>query len=534
MDVPSARALRELSSANRTLCGPTPHSPMSNPKPLTYCDQVLFMLGASVLDQRTRYTTEVPQWAQPGALGFPLWRQILFMARTQLALLRPWHVVPGRTAYTRVQCVHMIFTSATLNCLGSLLFSQGQQCSVLATYTATVIAALTCSFPALLARLFFLPARDERTKRCYHRLTQEREQLFLLAGVAASPSKRFGKLGSTGERERMTAVLKSGDFPDSPKMMLPLHQLSAEGMTRDGPRAPIAMYMSDLPPKWSEEKDIATGDTYFWNSDTNETSWDRPIASPTTSPTPPPSPPHGGEKTSGGEFSAESLHSEGWSSGSRGGSMRTGGGEVHSVQLRPSQLVLLPDGTSIGFQAPGGNTSHKIAIVPTTRVGTPWRELRSGRFRVEHGAAGLQYLSADDLQAHHATAVLVGGVASNSSPPPLARWGCSAKLSLVWVYSGLLLLAGWFGLVLLARVALPRSCKLRGVSEDEAWDRSRSAMAFGLLNVFVILDSLKIVVLVMTGPGITSRIMRIKNTRLRFAVRQVVQTIHLPMALICP
>lgn len=96
-------------------------------------DQVLFMLGASVLDQRTRYTTEVPQWAQPGALGFPLRRQMLFMARTQLALLRPWHVVPGRTAYTRVQCVHTIFTSATLSCLGSLLFSQGQQCSVLAT-----------------------------------------------------------------------------------------------------------------------------------------------------------------------------------------------------------------------------------------------------------------------------------------------------------------------------------------------------------------------------------------------------------------
>ena len=288
--------------------------------------------------------------------------------------------------------------------------------------------------------------------------------------------------------------------------------------------------ISDLPPKWSEEKDITTGDIYFWNTDTNETSWDRPIAPPPSSP---PSPLFGGAQISCGELSAESL-SEGWSSGSRGSPMRTGGGEVHSIQLRPSQLVLLPNGTSIGFQAPGGNTSHKSAIGPTTRVGTPWRELRSGRFRVEHGAAELQYLSADDLQAHHATAVLVGGVASNSSPPPLARWGCSAKLSLVWAYSGLLLLAGWFGLVLLARVALPRSCKLRGVSEDEAWGRARSAMAFGLLNVFVILDSLKIVVLVITGPGVTSRIMRIKNPRLRFAVRQTVQTIHLPMALICP
>ena len=48
--------------------------------------------------------------------------------------------------------------------------------------------------------------------------------------------------------------------------------------------------------------------------------------------------------------------------------------QVHTVQLCPSQLVLLPDGTSLGFQAPGGNTSEKIAIVPVTKVGIPWRE----------------------------------------------------------------------------------------------------------------------------------------------------------------
>ena len=358
-------------------------------------------------------------------------------------------------------------------------------CPLWHTDTATVIAALTCSFPALLARLLFLPARDERTKRCHQRLTQEREQLFLLAGVAASPSKRSGKLSTTSKgsmvkgqslSQRVSTVLKSGDFPESPEM--PLH----------GSRISLHQVMG-----------------------------------------------------SGGELSADSLYSEGGSSGSRGGlgssiksSMRGEGGEVHSIQLHPSQLILLPDGISIGFQAPGGNTAHKIAIVPATRVGTPWRELRSARFRVEHGAEGLQYLTADDLQAHHATAVLVGGAASNLSPPPLTRWGCSAKLGLVWLYSGLLLLTGWFGLLLLARVALPRSCALRGVSEDEAWGRARSAMAFGLLNVFIILDSLKVVVLVLTGPGITSRIMRIKNPRLRSAVRQAVQTLHLPMAIVCP
>ena len=142
----------------------------------------------------------------------------------------------------QVQSVHTVFTSATLSCLGSLLFSQGQQCSVLATCalrsiaplrpsiythasrlphclpahclpahclpahclpahclpahcsqgspwlppcradTATAIAGLTCSFPALVARLAFLPARDERTKRRYQELLRERELLFLLSG----------------------------------------------------------------------------------------------------------------------------------------------------------------------------------------------------------------------------------------------------------------------------------------------------------------------------------------------------------------
>ena len=32
--------------------------------------------------------------------------------------------------------------------------------------------------------------------------------------------------------------------------------------------------------------------------------------------------------------------------------------QVHTVQLRPSKLVLLPDGTSIGFRAPGGSIAQ--------------------------------------------------------------------------------------------------------------------------------------------------------------------------------
>ena len=67
-----------------------------------------------------------------------------------------------------------------------------------------------------------------------------------------------------------------------------MQQLSAEGGRSYGRAAPA---MSDLPPKWSEAKDLDSGDTYFWNTDTNETSWDRPVAPPTAGPAPPPPPP---------------------------------------------------------------------------------------------------------------------------------------------------------------------------------------------------------------------------------------------------
>ena len=37
------------------------------------------------------------------------------MGRTQLSLLRPLHVSPGRTAYTRVQSVHSVLVAAMLD-----------------------------------------------------------------------------------------------------------------------------------------------------------------------------------------------------------------------------------------------------------------------------------------------------------------------------------------------------------------------------------------------------------------------------------
>ena len=63
----------------------------------------LLMGCAWVVDQRTLYTTEVPDWAAAGNRGFPLWRQLSYTARTRGMLLRPWHVVPGLTVYTQVE-----------------------------------------------------------------------------------------------------------------------------------------------------------------------------------------------------------------------------------------------------------------------------------------------------------------------------------------------------------------------------------------------------------------------------------------------
>ena len=76
---------------------------------------VVFMLAAWVLDRRECFTTLVPYWAEPGTLGFPLWRQWLYCARTQLSLLRPLHVVPGRTAYTHLQVSKSVSKQVSLS-----------------------------------------------------------------------------------------------------------------------------------------------------------------------------------------------------------------------------------------------------------------------------------------------------------------------------------------------------------------------------------------------------------------------------------
>ena len=75
---------------------------------------------------------------------------------------------------------------------------------------------------------------------------------------------------------------------------------------------------------------------------------------------------------------------------------------------------------------------------------------------------------------------------------------------------------------------------LRGLSDDAAWRRACSALTFGLLNLFIIIDFAKIIVIVGTGPGVISLLVRIRNPRVRMAVRKLLEAIYLPVVLICP
>ena len=82
---------------------------------------------------------------------------------------------------------------------------------------------------------------------------------------------------------------RNGSLPSaSPKLGLSCNNCQRKEGRSYSRAAPA---MSDLPPKWSEAKDLDSGDTYFWNTDTNETSWDRPVAPPTAGQAPPPPPP---------------------------------------------------------------------------------------------------------------------------------------------------------------------------------------------------------------------------------------------------
>lgn len=284
--------------------------------------------------------------------------------------------------------------------------------------------------------------------------------------------------------------------------------------------------------------------------------------------------------------------------------------ELCCVYLRPSQLTVLSDGVTLGFELPGASAgpnewrahdtmggSGGRCAVPAVQIGVPLQALCSWqppRFCVQYAAGALQAYEVEGVTcttqdvermaglwermagrrdaraleasfwglvqrivlrhrtgqssherpraAHLLNGVheMKGGSGLQGAKGPLlhraslSRWGCSTRSVFVWTCNVLILLLGWSGLLLLALVAVPRSGELRGLSDDAAWRRARSALTFGLLNLFIIIDVAKVIVIVGTGPGVISLLVRIRSPRVRFVVRKILEAIYLPVVLVCP
>lgn len=87
---------------------------------------------------------------------------------------------------------------------------------------------------------------------------------------------------------------------------------------------------------------------------------------------------------------------------------------------------------------------------------------------------------------------------------------------------------GWLGVCTLALVALPRHSAASGLSESEWWGQVMGATGIGLLNSFLLLDSLKVLAFFVTGPYLLHKL----PERSRRIVRSGLRPIHKPLAAI--
>ena len=422
---------------------------------------------------------------------------------------------------------------------------------------ASVIGGLSCGFPALIARLAFLVTRDDRTKRSMNKDLARREELFLLKGLRGDVPKKT--LGSSGELVNAFA------------QRLHLHQQAGRGT--------------------SQQVSSPGGIKFITENE----------------PTPL------GASTSQG---SSGLLRRRRRTGVKPADLSRMSGAVKElccVYLRPSQLTVLSDGVTLGFELPGASAgptewrahdtmggSGGRCAVPAVQIGVPLQALcswRPPRFCVQYAAGALQAYEVEGVACTTQDVERIAGLwermasrrdaraleasfwglvqrivlrhrtgrGSPSSPvrpraaphlngeqeakggsglqgakglllhrTTLSRWGCSTRSVFVWTCNVLILLLGWSGLLLLALVAVPRSGELRGLSDDAAWRRARSALTFGLLNLFIIIDVAKVIVIVGTGPGVISLLVRIRSSRLRFVVRKILEAIYLPVVLVCP
>ena len=87
--------------------------------------------------------------------------------------------------------------------------------------------------------------------------------------------------------------------------------------------------------------------------------------------------------------------------------------------------------------------------------------------------------------------------------------------------------AGWLGICALVLVALPLQVANSGLTAAEWWGQVVCAAGFGLLNTFLVFDTVKVIALFVTGPYV---ILRLPEGPLRAIVREGLRPIHKPLA----
>lgn len=260
------------------------------------------------------------------------------------------------------------------------------------------------------------------------------------------------------------------------------------------------------------------------------------------------------------------------------------GSGMDVLALRPAQLEVRPDGYSLGFRLQGGASEHWVAV-EHVQASHFHRKLRvsfrrsslppgrkggvrasdvldtSARSRCVGGGgcggatslggagqehkAGRRTSAVPTLQSvpsagvspaetiaapHGARDFLIKRSAKlrpKAAAPPLTRAGLSWRLCVSWGYNLAVLVVGWLGVCLMVLVALPRHVDSSGLSKSGWAAQVASAVAFGLLNSYTVLDGIKVLMLFITGPYL---ILRLPDGPIRTIVRQGLRPIHKPLA----
>ena len=97
------------------------------------------------------YVQDAPGWFWATSLGALTYAY----ARMYMTLLRPASVVPGYTAYTRLQCVWLFGLFLLLTAASVLLFAGQDQCNAAKALTAALLSSFLSGILTTIARLAF-------------------------------------------------------------------------------------------------------------------------------------------------------------------------------------------------------------------------------------------------------------------------------------------------------------------------------------------------------------------------------------------